>query len=214
MKNLLRLIILFCASFCNGVVVLSAVPDVKWDSQSLIIDGRRVVPVMREIHYSRLPQTEWADAVRKMKEGGVTVIATYVFWNHIEVREGVFDWSGNRNLRGFLEVCKELGLPVVLRVGPFCHGEVRNGGIPDWIFENKIKSRSEEPEFLNRVERLYRQIFTQIQGLQWMDGGPVMACQFDNEYRGHGSYLMALKNIAKKNWFQFAVLYPYGLAGA
>lgn len=221
MKNLLGLIMLFGAAVWNGPVAVSAVPEIKWDSQSLIIDGRRVVPVMGEIHYSRLPQSEWADAVRKMKEGGVTVIATYVFWNHIEEREGVFDWSGNRNLRGFLEVCKEQGLPVVLRVGPFCHGEVRNGGIPDWIFEKKIKSRSEDPEFLNRVERLYRQIFTQIQGLQWNDGGPVMACQFDNEYRGHGSYLMALKGIAEKigfnlpfytrtGWPELKTPVPYG----
>lgn len=196
-------------------------PEVKWDSKSLIIDGERVMPVMGEIHYSRLPENEWAESVRKMKDGGVTVIATYVFWNHIEEKEGVFDWSGRRNLRKFLEVCKEEGMPVVIRIGPFCHGEVRNGGIPDWFFTKGIKSRSEDPEFLKLVERLYRQIFTQMQGLQWKDGGPLMACQFDNEYRGHGSYLMALKEIAERigfdlpfytrtGWPELASPVPYG----
>lgn len=172
------------------------VPEVSWDSRSLLIDGRRVVPVMGEIHYSRIPADEWSDEVRKMKEGGVTVVATYVFWNHVEEREGVFDWSGQRDLRRFIEICKKAELPVVLRLGPFCHGEVRNGGIPDWMFTKGCKMREENATFMHYAERLYRQIFTQVQGLQWKDGGPVIAVQFDNEYRGRGSYLMALKRIA------------------
>lgn len=179
----------------------TGIPVISWDRHSLIIDGERVAPVMGEIHYSRLPADEWRSAVRKMKDGGVTIIATYVFWNHIEEQEGVFNWSGSRNLRQFLEICKEEGLPVILRVGPFCHGEVRCGGIPDWFFEKGIKSRSEDPRFLKIAEDLYRQIFTQVQGLQWKDGGPVIACQFDNEYRGKGSYLVALKKIANNIGF-------------
>ena len=177
------------------------VPVVIWDKYSLIIDGRRVCPVMGEVHYSRIPADEWSGEVRKMKDGGVTVIACYVFWNHIEETEGLFDWSGQRNLRQFLEVCKAENMPVVLRIGPFCHGEVRCGGIPDWLFGKGCKMRSEDPVFLKYTERIYRQIFTQVQGLQWKDGGPVMAMQFDNEYRGHGSYLMALKRMANEIGF-------------
>lgn len=176
-------------------------PTITWDAKSLLVDGRRVVPVMGEIHYSRLPEAEWTTAVRTMKAGGVTMIATYVFWNHIEETEDQWDWSGRRNLRRFLEICKQEHLPVILRLGPFCHGEVRNGGIPDWFFTKGIRSRSEDPRFLALVEKLYRQIFTQVQGLQWKDGGPVVACQFDNEYRGKGSYLMALKQIALRIGF-------------
>ena len=172
------------------------VPVVKWDKYSLIIDGRRVCPVMGEVHYSRIPAAEWQQEVRKMKEGGVTVIACYVFWNHIEETEGMFDWSGQRDLRTFLEICQAEEMPVVLRVGPFCHGEARCGGIPDWMFAKGCKMRSQDPVFLKYTERLYRQIFTQVQGLQWKDGGPVMAMQFDNEYRGSGDYLMALKKMA------------------
>ena len=85
-------------------VVNAQNPAVTWDSQSLIINGHRVTPVMGEIHYSRLPEAEWPSAVRKMREGGVTIIATYIFWNHIEESENQFDWSGQRNLRHFLEV--------------------------------------------------------------------------------------------------------------
>jgi len=170
--------------------------EVTWDSHSLMLDGRRVCPVMGEIHYSRLPADEWQQEVRNMKEGGVTIIATYVFWNHIEEQEGIFRWDGQRNLRRFLEICREEEMPVVLRLGPFCHGEVRNGGIPDWVFDKGCRLREQNPVFLGFAEKLYRQIFTQVQGLQWKDGGPVIAAQFDNEYRGRGEYLMALKQIA------------------
>ena len=112
-------------------------------------------------------------------------------------------------------------MPVVLRLGPFCHGEVRNGGIPDWIFTKGCKTRDRNPAFLHYVECLYRQIFTQVQGLQWKDGGPVMAAQFDNEYRGRGEYLMALKKIAteigfdlpfytRTGWPELATPVPFG----
>ena len=195
--------------------------EVKWDRHSLMIDGRRVCPVMGEVHYSRIPADEWPAEVRKMKEGGVTIIATYIFWNHVEEQEGIFRWDGQRNLRRFIEVCQQEQLPVVLRLGPFCHGEVRNGGIPDWVFSKGCKTRDENPVFLGLVERLYRQIFTQVQGLQWKDGGPVMAAQFDNEYRGRGEYLMALKQIATRigfdlpfytrtGWPELATPVPFG----
>ena len=222
MKKLRKCLLTCLAAVCLTVQShATRVPEVKWDSRSLIIDGRRVVPVMGEVHFSRIPASEWKDEVRKMKEGGVTLIATYVFWNHIEEQEGIFNWSGQRNLRRFIEICEEEQLPVILRIGPFCHGEVRNGGIPDWMFAKGCKMRSQDAVFLTYVERLYRQIFSQVQGLQWKDGGPLMACQFDNEYRGSGDYLMALKRIAtgigfdlpfytRTGWPELAKPVPFG----
>ena len=137
-----------------GVMLMSLVaaaqttpPVVSWDCHSLMFDGRRVMPVMGEIHYSRLPESEWANEVRKMKEGGVTIIANYVFWNHVEEQQGIFDWSGQRNLRHFIEICKDEGMPVCLRIGPYCHGEARCGGIPDWVVKSGCKLRSEDPQF-------------------------------------------------------------------
>lgn len=194
---------------------------VHWDSRSLFIGGHRVMPVMGEIHYSRLPETEWREELRKMKAGGVTLVANYVFWNHVEEEQGVFNWSGQRSLRHFLELCKEENLPVILRIGPFCHGEARNGGFPDWIVKTGIPLRSEDPRFLEQVSMFYRQIFTQVEGLQWKDQGPVIACQFDNEFRGPASYLLALKKIAleigfdlpfytRTGWPELKTPMPYG----
>ena len=39
--------------------------SIRWDKHSLIFDGKRVVPVMGEVHYSRIPQDEWREEVRK-----------------------------------------------------------------------------------------------------------------------------------------------------
>ena len=198
MKTLLfATILFFFTTTIRGEEFLAAsVPQITWDQQSLILDGHRVVPAMGEVHYSRIPAQEWERAVQQMKEGGITMLACYVFWNHVEEIEGQFDWSGQRNLRRFLEICKAKNMPVVLRVGPYCHGEVRCGGIPDWVVQTGCKLRSQDKIFLGFVEKLYRQIFTQVQDLQWKDGGPVIAAQFDNEYGGDGAYLMALKDMA------------------
>ncbi|MDD4534962.1 MAG: beta-galactosidase, partial [Prevotella sp.] len=230
MKRILQLILILSISTLNSIGSFAQLPRVTWDEHSLMLDGKRVLPVMGEIHYSRIPANEWSSEVRKMKEGGVTMIATYVFWNHIEELRNQFDWSGQRNLRAFLEVCKAEKMPVVLRLGPFCHGEVRCGGIPDWAINLSrdtisgippMKLRSTDNRWLALCNTLYRQIFTQVQGLQWKDGGPVVATQFDNEYRGSGEYLMALKQIAtsigfdlpfytRTGWTELTRPVPYG----
>ena len=217
MKSFICTICLYVIS----VLVIAQVREVSWDRHSLIIDGQRVCPVMGEIHYSRVPADEWPAEIRKMQEGGVTMVATYVFWNHIEETEGVFRWDGQRDLRAFLEVCRKADMPVVLRIGPWCHGEVRNGGLPDWLFDKGCKMRSRDSLFLAYTTRLYRQIFTQVQGLQWKDGGPVISAQFDNEYRGRADYLLTLKRIAqgigfdlpfytRTGWPALATPMPYG----
>ena len=194
---------------------------VTWDCHGLLVDGVRVCPVMGELHYARLPEQEWPQAVHRMKEGGVTMLATYVFWNHVEEQEGIFRWDGRRNLRAFLKVCRQEEMPVVLRIGPFCHGEVRNGGLPDWLFGKGCRLRDTDSVFMGYVTALYRQVFTQVQGLQWKDGGPVVAAQLDNEYRGRGEYLMALKGTAeavgfdlpfytRTGWPELRTPVPYG----
>lgn len=63
----------FVAAFAVALVALAQNPSVDWDSKSLIIGGNRVVPVMGEVHYSRIPADEWKQEIRKMKDGGVTI---------------------------------------------------------------------------------------------------------------------------------------------
>ena len=172
------------------------------DSRGFIIGGKHVLPVMGEIHYSRVPEREWRREIQKMRAGGITVVATYVFWIHHEEEEGRWDWSGNKNLRRFLEICKEEHMPVVLRIGPFCHGEVYQGGFPVWLTDKaqsdpkQYKLRSQAPGFMEATRNLYNNIFAQVNGLLWKQGGPVVGVQIENECRGPWSYYMALKDMA------------------
>jgi len=166
------------------------------DSESFLLDGKPWVPISGEFHYSRYPRAEWRDELLKMKAGGITVVSTYVFWIHQEEEQGKFDWSGNKSLRDFLLLCKEVGLKAFVRMGPWCHGEVRNGGFPDWVQNSGAKPRSTDPAFLSLVEPLYQAEAAQMKGLLWKDGGPVIGVQMDNE-NGNRQYLWALKKMAQ-----------------
>ena len=147
------------------------------------IDGRPVVPVMGEFHYSRYPHAQWEEQILKMKAGGVNLIPTYVFWNIHEEKEGQFDWTGDRDLRHFIELCGKHGISVIVRIGPFDHGEIRNGGFPDWLFTKPLDVRSDDPLYLHYTGLLYDQIAQQLKGLYYKDGGPIIGIQIENEHQ-------------------------------
>ena len=136
--------------------------------------GRPYIPVIGEFHYARFPRQYWDEELKKIKAGGVSVVATYVFWILHEFKEGGFDWSGDLDLRYFVELCKQNGLDLIVRIGPFAHGEMRNGGLPDWLYGRPIEVRSNDPAYLYYVNRLYREIGTQLRGLLFKEGGPVI----------------------------------------
>ncbi|GAF63489.1 beta-galactosidase [Bacillus sp. TS-2] len=136
-----------------------------------------------EFHFSRYNYKRWEDEIIKMKMGGINIISTYIFWIHHEEEQGIFDWDGNKNLRGFVELCGKHKLKVNIRIGPFNHGEVRNGGIPDWLFGRPFEIRSNDEEYLFFAERLYKQIGRQVKGLLFKDGGPIISTQLENEYQ-------------------------------
>jgi len=126
------------------------------DQKSLIVNGKRVMPVMGEIHFSRVEPESWKEELLKMRAGGITVIATYVFWNHHEQRPGEWDFEGSRNLRGFLQTCKDLGMKVWFRIGPWVHGESRHGGFPDFIqYAQDFEPRTNDPVYLDYVRKFW-----------------------------------------------------------
>ena len=167
------------------------------DSSSLLLDGRRWMPAMGEFQYSRYPETEWREELLKMKAGGIDIVSTYVFWIHHEEVEGQFDWSGRRNLHAFVQLCGEVGLKMIIRCGPWDHGEVRNGGFPDWLLKKGWQTRTDDTNYLEQVKIFYAQIAGQLSGLLWKDGGPVIGIQLENEYSGPAQHLLTLKGLAR-----------------
>jgi beta-galactosidase len=170
------------------------------NSRYLLRDGKPWFPTMGEFQYSRYPESEWEEEILKMKSGGIQIISTYVFWIHHEEIEGQFDWTGRRDLRRFIELCAKHGMYVWVRIGPWDHGECRNGGFPDWLLQ-QCPTREINDVYLGFVKRLYEQIGVQLRGLLWKDGGPVIGIQLENEYSARGprkgaAYILALRKLA------------------
>jgi beta-galactosidase len=186
------------AGFHPGTAHAPDGSTIEVDSDSLLLDGKRWTPVMGEFHFSRYPADEWREELIKMKEGGIDIVSTYVFWIHHEEQEGKWDWSGSRNLRKFIETAGEVGLKAIVRCGPWCHGEVRNGGTPDWVLKKGWRVRSNDPRYLEASKSLYKQIAAQLDGLLWKDGGPVIGVQLENEFKGPAEHLLRLKEIAQQ----------------
>jgi hypothetical protein len=170
------------------------------NSQYLTLNGKPWLPVMGEFHFSRYPEAQWENEILKMKAAGVQIVSTYVIWIHHEQTEGVFDWSGQRDLRKFVQICGRNGMYVYPRIGPWAHAEVRNGGFPDWVVKRGAV-RQNDPAYLGEVDKFYAQIARQLQGLLWKDGGPVIGIQIENEYHDTGpgkgmEHIRTLKRMA------------------
>lgn len=167
------------------------------------------LPVMGEIHYNRMDHRYWRDALLKMKSSGINIVATYCIWSLHEEFEDELFWEGHLNLRSFVELCKELDMKVHLRFGPYCNAEIKNGGLPDWIVNNKnLITRSNDPLYLEYTRRWYQAVYDQVKGLLWKDGGPIMALQLENEYVREGmiiSHLLNLKKMAVEIGFDVPV---------
>jgi hypothetical protein len=162
-------------------------------------NGKPWYPVMGEIHFSRFPKDKWEESILKMKAAGIDVIASYVFWIYHEEEEGKFDWTGNKDLRAFAELCKKHHVYFFVRIGPWCHGEVRNGGFPDWLLK-RGNTRRNDPAYLASVQKLYDQVAKQLGGLYFKDGGPVIGAQIENEFRFNNptglQHMLTLKSMA------------------
>ena len=194
------------------------------DSLGFLKNGKRFLPVMGEFHYSRYEPEDWEEELLKMRAGGVGIVATYVFWIHHEERQGEWDFTGCRCLRDFLKICKKLEMPVWLRIGPWAHGECRNGGFPDWVVKDgRMRVRTNDPAYLKLVEAFYRKVGEQAEGMMCKDGGPIVGIQLENEYGHCGgpsdreegmAHMRTLKKMALEAGFDVPYYTATGWGGA
>ncbi|MBO6241853.1 MAG: beta-galactosidase [Butyrivibrio sp.] len=199
---------------------------ISFDPISIIVDGKRVFPMMGEMHFSRYPHKYWEEELCKMKAGGIDIVSLYVIWIHHEEVHGEFDFTGDRNLREFLETVKKCGLYSILRIGPWAHGEARNGGFPDWLLQdakdNGYEVRCDNPRYLEHVRKFYEKTFEQAKGYFIKDGGPVIGVQIENEYGHCGGktgeegeqHMRTLLSMAKEIGFDVPIYTATGWGGA
>ncbi|KAM4015751.1 beta-galactosidase-1-like protein 2 isoform 2-T2 [Anomaloglossus baeobatrachus] len=138
------------------------------------------------MHYFRIPKEYWKDRMMKMKACGLNTLTTYVAWNLHEPLRGKFDFSGNLDLRSYLDTAAEVGLWVILRPGPYICSEWDLGGLPSWLLRDKdMQLRTTYKGFVEATEAYFDQLLPRVVRHQYSRGGPIIAVQVENEY---GSY--------------------------
>jgi beta-galactosidase len=94
-----------------------------------------------EIHYFRVSKKYWSVCFERIKKAGFRIISTPIPWNLHEISVGEFDFNGETDSRTdlvvFLELAREFGFKVILKIGPYIGAEWENGGYPDFVLENQ-----------------------------------------------------------------------------
>lgn len=170
--------------------------EINVTSRYFTRNGKPWIGVMGEFHFSRYSRENWHRELAKMKAGGITIVSTYLFWIYHEEIEGKMDFGGDNDIRAFIEECKDVGLDVVIRIGPWAHGECRNGAFPDWLLKKDYKLRDNNEEYLAVVKKWYQSIYNEVKGLFYKDGGSIIAVQIENEFVDNAEHLAKLKEIA------------------
>ncbi|MDR1824761.1 MAG: beta-galactosidase [Bifidobacteriaceae bacterium] len=161
------------------------------------LDGVPTIPVAGEIHYSRLPRHRWAERLAYLRSGGITVAASYIFWNHHEPIEGQASFEGNLDLAAFVREAQRAGLLVALRPGPWVHAESRHGGLPNWVAEAGHPVRQDDPTYLAKVATWFGRLGDHLNGLLGPDS-PVVVLQVENELYDNPAHLLTLKRLMRE----------------
>lgn len=166
-------------------------PSVSYDGQSFLINGRRAWLCGASIPYALVPPEEWKGAIAAVSEAGFNVVETSVPWLLHEPRPGRFTFSGQHDLRRFIELCGDAGLRVLLRAGPYIGGTLDGGGLPPWLSEipGMMIRQGSEP-FLERTGLFFHRLFEPLVDLQvtrpqpsGRDGGPILLVQLEHSWR-------------------------------
>lgn len=170
--------------------------------EEFLLDGKPVKLLSGAIHYFRIMPEYWENCFYNLKAMGFNTVETYIPWNIHEPEEGVFDFSGNKDVVRFVRLAQSMGLMVILRPTPFICAEWEFGGLPSWLLRYPdMKVRTNTPLFLSKVDAYYKELFSRIAPLQITQGGLVIMMQVENEYGSFGNdknYLRAIKGIMEK----------------
>ena len=177
--------------------------DFRIEGSNFIKDGKKIKIISGAVHYFRNMKDTWSDIFKKMKAMGLNCVETYLAWNMHEKQVGVFDFSGNLDIRQFVKDAEKEGLMVIVRPGPYICAEWEFGGLP-WYLQtmDDMEIRCSNPTYMKHFEIYLKNVFDQIRDLQFTKGGPIIMLQCENEYGYYGDdkeYLKSLYKIYRDN---------------
>ena len=153
------------------------------------------------VHYWRHDPADWPAVLDAVVDIGVAMVDTYVPWQVREVEDGRLDFTGRRDVRGFLTLAQDRGLSATIRPGPACGAELSTHGYPRRVVDIPeiqalrcgglpyvLPSASHffrvpsyaSSRFRREIRGWYAAVADQLAPLQ-SPGGPIVAVQVDNE---------------------------------
>lgn len=165
--------------------------------KSFLANGEEVRIIAGAMHYFRVPHEYWRDRLMKIKACGCNTVETYTAWNLHEPTEGKYDFSGNLDLKAYLELINELGMYAIVRPGPYICSEWEFGGFPWWLLKyDDLQLRCMNERYLDKVDRYFDVIIPIIAECQIDNGGSVIMVQVENEYGSYGNDSEYMRYIA------------------
>ncbi len=155
--------------------------NVRIDAQQVWVGDTPIPLLSGEVHYWRLAPQSWADALKKVRQMGIEIVATYVCWDFHEIEPGQYDFTGQtdprRNLVGFLDLLEEMGFWVIIRPGPYIYSEWQNAGVP----ARAARLHRLDPQYLALAGHWLQAVSEVIVPRQAGRGGRIILCQAENE---------------------------------
>ena len=177
---------------------------INYDKHSLIIDNKRTLINSAAFHYFRCPGVEtWRDRLSKLKACGYNTVDLYFCWSYHSHKQGVYDFTGLKDIRALLDLTAELGLFVIARPGPFINAEVSLGGLPEWLLnipEIFIRNKKDgdfvySESYMKALREWYSRIIPIINEYH-----NIITFQIENEYftnEAEPDYLQELYDMAR-----------------
>ncbi|WP_274365406.1 beta-galactosidase [Paenibacillus thermotolerans] len=197
----------------------SALQPVRLSSNEFRIQGKSEILLCASLFYFRIPRAHWRERMVQLKAFGYNSIDVYFPWNYHELEEGVWDFSGEKDVTAFLQTAKEVGLWVVARPGPYICSEWDGGALPAYLYNvDGMKLRDNNPAFLNAVSKWFGRILPLLKKFQIDEDGTVICVQLDNELDFYGcadpkGYISALKDMATGNGITVPLIACAGQGG-
>lgn len=175
-----------------------------------LMDGKPFQVISGEMHPARIPHEYWRHRIQMAKAMGCNTIAAYVFWNYHEIKDGVFDFkTGNKNIAEFIRICKEEGMWVMLRPGPYVCAEWDFGGLPTSLLKiPDIKIRCMDSRYMSAVTHYVNALAKEVAPLQCSNSGPIVMVQVENEYGSYANDKEYLETL-RKLWLKGGINVPF-----
>lgn len=179
-------------------------------TSEFLLDGIPLQIISGEMHPARIPAEYWRHRIQMAKAMGCNTIGVYIFWNHHESEEGVFDFTtANHNLGEFFKIVQDEGMWLLVRPGPYVCAEWELGGLPPYLLRiPDIKLRCMDPRYMAAVERYIARLATELKPWLITSGGPILMLQVENEYGSYGNdriYMSRLKDL----WIENGIDIPF-----